>query len=443
MTSPGMFLRNCVSACLLFFCFHGAAQAQSFSGVTTIPLTVDEGFPLQLVLLEKVSYKENAPVRAKIAEPVYAFDRAVVPSGSEVRGRITGFRKAGKWTSLFHKLRGDFTPVREPMITFDRLVLPNGALIPIETLVMPGTAEIVRLDDRNKGAHGSLKSALTPVVKPDRSDRVTSWLWGMSPYRPQSLPAGTRLQAVLTSTLDFGLAVLTDAALEELGSQPPSGSIASVRLVTSVDSRTSRPGTPLEGLLTRPIFSSRNRVVFPAGSRLQGEVMDATAARKGHRHGELAFRFTTIATPLPFSTETVATQRVDGNLVGVRVARGLHNLRINEDGETSISESKKRFIAPAYALAKVSTGMNTTGDPLNRAVAGAYGSKITKRIMGSDLSLGVPASIAGAMIPPVGIGMGVFSAARSVYSNFIGRGQDIHFPAHSFLEIRLDPAAEQ
>ena len=41
------------------------------------------------------------------------------------------------------------------------------------------------------------------------------------------------------------------------------------------------------------------------------------------------------------------------------------------------------------------------------------------------------------MVPPVGIGLGVYGAVRSVYSNFLGKGQDIVIPKGTLLEIEL------
>jgi hypothetical protein len=70
-------------------------------------------------------------------------------------------------------------------------------------------------------------------------------------------------------------------------------------------------------------------------------------------------------------------------------------------------------------------------------LTGAYRSKLTKRIGGRPAGLGLTGSISGAMVPPVGIGLGLFGAVRSIYSNFIGPGQDIILPVNTLLEIRL------
>ena len=60
-------------------------------------------------------------MHARIVEPVYAFDREVIPAGTEVEGRIVGFQKVGKWKRISTMLGGDFTPLREPQITFQAL----------------------------------------------------------------------------------------------------------------------------------------------------------------------------------------------------------------------------------------------------------------------------------------------------------------------------------
>ena len=85
-------------------------------------------------------------MHARIVEPVYAFDREVIPGGTEVEGRIIGFQKVGKWRRISTMLGGDCTPLREPQITFQALVLRDGTRIPIDTVVEPGSEKTVGLD---------------------------------------------------------------------------------------------------------------------------------------------------------------------------------------------------------------------------------------------------------------------------------------------------------
>src|SRR6185436_8168761 len=114
-----MLQRKLVPLCLLLVCLASAASAQTLPSLAYIPLTIEKGVPIQLRLTERLHFKENEPVHAKIAEPVFAFDREVLPSGTEVLGRITGLHKAGKGKRILNMLAGDFSPMNEPSVTFD------------------------------------------------------------------------------------------------------------------------------------------------------------------------------------------------------------------------------------------------------------------------------------------------------------------------------------
>ena len=53
-----------------------------------IPLRVDAGTPLRLYITKRVSYRLNEPVQGKLVEPVWSFDRIVIPAGAMVHGRV-------------------------------------------------------------------------------------------------------------------------------------------------------------------------------------------------------------------------------------------------------------------------------------------------------------------------------------------------------------------
>jgi len=430
-----MCFRKFVVLCTLVVCLAGAALGQSLADTTVIPLTVDKGVPLNVLLTEKLRFKENEVVNAKLAEPIYAFDREVIPAGTKVEGRITGFKKAGAWKRVSAMLGGDFTPVREPQITFDTLVLSRGVRIPIQTVVSPGADKVVGLGDKHQ-AGGELKNSLMSTVKPGK-EQMQNWLWGMSPYHPQSLPQGLNLTAVLLEPLDFGEAIFKEGDLDAVGTEPPLDSIVSVRLVTALNSRTAQPGAAVEALTTRPIFSEDHRLILPVGSVLRGELTDANPARSRHRHGELAFNFTTLALPDSL-TPAKQPQDVDSSLVSVRVGHDMKDMRIDATGAARIKESKKRFIAPALAFVTAERRIGASSDGFGAALAGAYRGKFLKQVTGGGPGFGLPASIAGAMVPPVGIGLGFYSAARSVYTNFLGRGRDINLPANTVMDLRLE-----
>jgi hypothetical protein len=430
-----MLSRKFALVCALFVCLSGALSAQSFSDKTIIPLTVDKGFPLQVQLTEKVQFEKDALVHGVIAEPVYAFDREVIPSGTQVEGKVSGFRRAGTWKRISAMLGGDFTPQREPQITFDTLILPSGDRISIETSVVPGAERVAGSTQEQSGRDS--RNSLVSTVKPGK-ERLKNMLWGLAPYHPQYVPSGTPLSAVLVAPLDFGVAVFGNEDLDELGVEPPADSMLSARLVTPLDSRSTPPGSPVEALLTRPLFSAEHRLILPVGTRLHGTVIEANPARSLHHNGQLAFSITSITPPDLLTSATPVTQDVAGSVVDFQVAHDMKDLRIDPNGTARLVESKKRLIGPAWAFIKAGRSLNASSDSFETAILGAYRGKFLKQFTGADAGFGLPASISSAMIPPVGIALGFYGAARSVYFNFLGRGRDIKLPENTLMDIRVE-----
>ena len=42
---------------------------------------------------------------------------------------------------------------------------------------------------------------------------------------------------------------------------------------------------------------------------------------------------------------------------------------------------------------------------------------------------------------PVAIALGVYGAARATYSNLLGKGHDVVFPANTLIQVQLSPVA--
>jgi hypothetical protein len=398
---------------VLVVCLSGAAYGQI---LPFVPLTVEKGFPLDVVLTEKLHFKQNEPVRGKIADSVFAFDRVVIPEGTEVRGQITGFDQGGIWKRVAYALKGDLTPPRNPQISFDTLVLADGTHIPIKTTV-----------------HFVSDADVRPEI-------FKNLLWGFSPYHPGSAPTGIRYRATLLEPLQFGGALLRTTALDLLGSQPSTGSIIYGRLETPLNSRMTQPGTIVQAILTRPLLSWDARVIFPVGSRVTGEVVDVQPSALWHHTGQMTLKFTKIELPASILWPGIPAQDVAGTFIGVELTPQMKGVRIGENGFAGIAVSKERFVSPAFAAIGLSRGFNASADSFGRALANAYGGSLIKRMLGGGPGLGLPAAVAGGMIPPVGIGLGLYSAARSFFTNILARGPDINFPAETAIQIRVDAA---
>src|SRR5205807_4718905 len=82
------------------------------------------------------------PVHAKLIEPVFAFDRVVLPAGSEVSGNVVRLDPVGKMQRTKAVLGGDFTPLHVAEVQFTDIALPDGRHFALATAETPGLASI-------------------------------------------------------------------------------------------------------------------------------------------------------------------------------------------------------------------------------------------------------------------------------------------------------------
>ena len=118
---------------------------QAPSSLQSINLSVPKGTPLQVALEEETRVKNvGQPVRAIVVGPVYAFDRLVVPVGSQVTGQVTKIEAISAGKRTIAALDADFTPERKVEVSFNELVLPDGRHFPLNTSVSPGSGHVIR-----------------------------------------------------------------------------------------------------------------------------------------------------------------------------------------------------------------------------------------------------------------------------------------------------------
>src|ERR1700676_2248959 len=110
----------------------GLAFAQEPS--RNVPLVVPAGATLRLYLTKRIPRRLNAPVQAKMLTPLYAFDREVVPAGTEVFGTVTRLQGVPTGERTKAIMSGDFTPLHLAEVRFTSMRLPDGRQIPIDTV---------------------------------------------------------------------------------------------------------------------------------------------------------------------------------------------------------------------------------------------------------------------------------------------------------------------
>jgi len=239
-----------------------------------IPLTVSSGVPLRVYLTRRLTKRTDEPVQARTVEPVFAFDREVIPAGAEVLGKVSRLDRVSKMRRFTAILGGDFTPLHQAQVEFTTLILPDGRQIALKTLETPGLDVIYQPPKKTKpkkngstnggvlgtgkqevqkrinaGINGRTKGVADLLRGPDRKERLENFLVMKLPYHPQWIAKGTRFDAVMGEPVTFGTTVVETNTLELLGTQPPLDSAVHARLTTPLSSETAKKGQSVEAVL--------------------------------------------------------------------------------------------------------------------------------------------------------------------------------------------------
>ncbi|MGH3184052.1 MAG: hypothetical protein ACRDOE_19415, partial [Streptosporangiaceae bacterium] len=373
--------------------------------------------------------------------------------GLEVTGRIRELKSVPRGRRLAAILTGDLTPLDEPVIEFDTLVLGDGQRVPLKTSVSPGSGTTVRFEG-GKGKQGRVarakamarqqidarKRAVIDAVKaPGKMRRLGDALLARLPYHPQWMPAGTRFNAKLLEPVEFGTGTAPESEFEESGPPAAADSVVHARLETALDSRTARKGMAVEAVLTQPLFSPGHRLVFPEGSRMDGDVVQSKAARYWHRNGQLRFLCHGIEPPKSVASAGRArrVEPVEGRLDSVEVGKNKDKVAMDAEGGTKTVASKKRFIAPAAAMLLAGRGMDNDPVRSHGIPTGAHQANPGGRALAGGVGLGLIGAALGQISRPFAATLGFCGAARSIYTNLVARGQEVKFPRDTPVEIRL------
>lgn len=101
-----------------------------------IPLLVPKGTAIQVALDKEVKVaKVGQPIHGRTVEPIYAFDKPVIPVGAEANGRITKIEDVTVGKRTLDVLDANFTPYRKLEVEFTELILADGKHIPIHSSV--------------------------------------------------------------------------------------------------------------------------------------------------------------------------------------------------------------------------------------------------------------------------------------------------------------------
>src|SRR5215469_17244965 len=111
----------------------------------TVPLDVPAGTPVKIALDQEVRVRKvGQPIHGRLVEPVYAFDKLVLPIGTEVAGQIAQIESVSAGRRTLAALDANLTPARKITVEFTELLLTDGTHIPIQTSVVSGSGQVIR-----------------------------------------------------------------------------------------------------------------------------------------------------------------------------------------------------------------------------------------------------------------------------------------------------------
>jgi hypothetical protein len=412
-------------------------------------MSVPAATPIKVALDSEVRIREvGQSIHGKTTEPVYAFDKLLIPVGTPVNGRVSAIDAVPKRIRTLQAMDGNFSPVRGVHVQFDELVMADGRRVSMQTVASPAPNGVLRFVPANEKAAKTNKvqdaaakkvSATRQQIRqqwadlqkqihePGKMHKLKRLAIAQLPVHPQYIDVGTSFNADLQQPLDFGTESVKPEVLTNVGAPPPSGSVVHARLLTPLNSSTSRKGDTVEALITEPLVAS-DHLILPEGSVIRGSVMQVQPARRLARNGQLRILFHEVAPPNGLE------QKVVTSLEGVAVAKGEH-LKLDAEGGAQVTTPRTRYLTTGIQIMMAAASAHPDedrdlhgggGDVGGSAANGASGFRFVGMIVGVLARSRVVAT-----------GFGAYGAASSIYYHFLARGRDVVYPKDMAMVIGL------
>ena len=427
---------------------HSAAENTQVAPVT-LPMSVEAGTPIKVMLDSEVRIRSvGQAIHGKTVEPVYAFDKLLIPVGTVVNGRVSAIDAVPKMVRTMQATNGNFSPVHKVHVQFDELKMANGRTVTLHTVASPapdGVLQFVSANEAEKknkvqeaasnkvsttrqAIHQKWSELQKNIHEPGKIHKVKRIVLAQLPVHPQYIDAGTSFDANLSQPLDFGTETVKPEALTEIGTPPPTGSVVHARLETGLTSATAKKGDPVEAVITEPLVAS-DHLILPEGSVIKGSVIQVAPARRLGRNGQLRILFREVAPPNGIE------QKVETNLEGVAVAKGEH-LKLDNEGGAEVTTPRTRYLITGIQVMLAASqaspdrdagqGGQSVGEAGGGAASGASGFKLVGMVVGI-----------AAHSRLVSAGFGSYGAAMSIYYHFLARGRDVVYPKDMAMVIGL------
>jgi hypothetical protein len=408
-------------------------MASNLFGSTNEPgSTIPASVPLRVQINHSYPLKIGTRIEGHLTEAVYVTDRLVLPVNTLIFGVIDGRQPVPGRQRAAAMMNGDFTPLATAKIVFDSVELPDHSLLPISTSVVERTSSIVHMtpprstsvkEKAAKEIKARKDEAVGEVTGPHKSDRVRRFLYGQLPYHPQEVWFSTEFDAELTAPVDVSQTVIQPPLpVLDADGAVPSG-LLQARLTDTLDSRTTKSGTPVTAILSAPLFDKdRRHILLPEGTRLTGSVTHSSPAKSFARNGQLRFVFRKI--------ELAGSEHsVHGQLAGAEAGAG-QNLNIDSEGNA-------RTTSPNKAVGTIVLGFLAASSLHHDSDSDGFGSAAKGGVVSNGFGILTRAAVMISGSRNVATGFAFFALSKNLYGKWIARGKDVTFPRDTRIEIDL------
>jgi hypothetical protein len=395
-------------------------------------VVIPANFPLRVKVTQTVTLKAGTPFRGQLMEPVYGPDRLLLPAGTTAEGVVYATPAADRSTRVNAKLDGDFTPLRVPVIRVTQLVLASGTTFPVDAVGGMRNAATISLAahpppssivGRAKAMiHAQIQGMRDTAHDPHRGDMLKQLLYRQLPYHPQRVWAGSEFDAMLREPFRLPEAAASPAMPPASTVDLTSGTMQA-RLTDGISSASAKKGDPVSAVLVKPFCNPQGDVMLPAGTSLNGLVIQTRAARSFGRSGRLRFSFRSIGSSTASGAAQPA-QPIESSLSSIQGQKG-QNIALDAEGGTRAQPDKGRFLAPLVLGVMAAASTDSDGGIARQGVTsngfGIFARVITMATASRNASTGFAA----------------FATVKSIYRRYIARGHEVSFPANTELSIDL------
>src|SRR6266851_4122524 len=116
-------------------------------------MSVAAGTPIKVTLDSEVRIRQvGQAIHGKTTEPVYAFDKLLIPAGTVVNGKVSAIDGVTKKIRTLDAADGNFSPRRNVHVQFDELVMGDGRHLALKTVASPAPDGVLRFVSANEKA---------------------------------------------------------------------------------------------------------------------------------------------------------------------------------------------------------------------------------------------------------------------------------------------------